>query len=291
MIHRMVFHRDRLVPVEEVRLSPGQSGLLSGWGLFTTVRIIEGNPFAFERHWKRLQRDAVRTHCPFPFEESAVQHQLEEMLRANQVREGCARLYMIYNHESLWRSDEVLPQVDLVICSAGLPVYRDLCRLTLREHGRHAASPLAGVKVTSWLNNVWNLHEAHNAGFDEVILLNERGEVAECTAANIFCVQDGKVFTPPLASGCLAGITREILLEIGTSAGIPVEEKTLFPGDLYGAEEVFISSTNRNLLPVAAIDERKGAKAPGPVVLELERIFAGYIRRYIDARTLASSRT
>ena len=69
------------------------------------------------------------------------------------------------------------------------------------------------------------------------------------------------------------------------------EEKTLFPEDLYGAEEVFISSTNRNLLPVAAINERKIAKAPGPIVLELERIFAGYIRRYIDARTLAWSRT
>ena len=119
----------------------------------------------FERHWKRLQRDAVRTHCPFPFEESAVQHQFEKVLRENRVREGCARIYMIYNHESLWRSDEALPQVDLLICSAGLPVYRDLCRLTLREHGRHAASPLAGVKVTSWLNNVWNLTRSASRRF------------------------------------------------------------------------------------------------------------------------------
>jgi branched-chain amino acid aminotransferase len=290
MIHRIVFHKDRLLPVEQVRLSPGQSGLMSGWGLFTTIRIVEGIPFSFERHWSRLQRDAVRTHCPFPFEEETVRRQLEAVLRENQVREGCARVYMIYNHDSWWRSDENLPDVDLLICSAGLPVYREICRLTLGEQGRHAASPLAGVKVTSWLNNVWNLHEAHHAGFDEVVLLNERGEVAECTAANIFCVQGGKVLTPALASGCLAGITREILLEIGAGLGIPVEEKTLFPGDLYVADEVFISSTNRNLLPVAAINDRSMRKAPGPIVQELERAFTGYIRRYLDARVLASSR-
>jgi branched-chain amino acid aminotransferase len=291
MIHRFVFHNDRLLPIEQVRLSPGQSGLLSGWGLFTTIRIVEGIPFAFERHWRRLQRDAVRTDCPFPFEEEAVQRQLAELLHENQVRQGCARIYMIYNYESLWRGDEPLPQVDLLICSAGLPSYRDFARLTFREHGRHAASPLAGVKVTSWLNNVWNLHEAHRAGFDEVILLNERGEVAECTAANIFCVRDGKVLTPPLASGCLAGITREVLLEIGEGAGIPVEEKNISPEDLYGAEEVFISSTNRNLLPVAAINDRKIAKAPGPVIHQLEKTLENYIRRYIDARVPASSRT
>src|ERR1700722_8964412 len=92
MIHRFVFHNDRLLPVAEVRLSPGQAGLLNGWGLFTTVRIYEGIPFAFERHWKRLQRDAERTHCPFPFEENVVRGKLGEVLRANQVREGAARI-------------------------------------------------------------------------------------------------------------------------------------------------------------------------------------------------------
>ena len=80
MIHRFVFHNDRLQPVEEVRLSPGQAGLLNGWGLFTTVRIYEGIPFAFGRHWKRLERDAERTHCPFPFQENVVRGQLQEIV-------------------------------------------------------------------------------------------------------------------------------------------------------------------------------------------------------------------
>ena len=287
MIHRIVFHNGRLLPVEEVRLSPGQAGLLSGWGLFTTIRVIEGVPFAFERHWQRLARDAERTHCPFPFDEETVRAQLGQVLAANNVREGCARIYAIYNAFGLWRSDEGFPQADLVIYSSGLPAHRDRARLSLREHGRHAASPLAGVKVTSWLNNLWNLHEAQQAGFDEVVLLNERGEVSECTAANIFCARDGRVATPPLSSGCLAGITRSILLEIGPKIGIPVEERTLFPDDFYTAEEVFISSTNRNVIPATEIASRAVGSTETPVMTKLEAAFDSYIRDYVEAHSAA----
>src|ERR1700751_736627 len=125
MIHRYVFHNHRLLPIEEVRLSPGQAGLLSGWGIFTTVRIFEGIPFAFERHWNRLERDAERTHCPFPFKPETVREQLGEVLRANHVKEGCARIYAIYNQGGFWRSDEEFPPADLIIYSADLPSYSD----------------------------------------------------------------------------------------------------------------------------------------------------------------------
>jgi branched-chain amino acid aminotransferase len=288
MIHRFVFHNDRVLPVAEVRLSPGQAGLLNGWGLFTTVRIYEGIPFAFERHWKRLQRDAERTHCPFPFEENVVRGKLGEVLRANQVREGAARIYMVYNQVGFWRSDEDFPRVDLLVCSADLPSYREPARLGLREHGRNAASPLAGVKVISWLDNVWNYYEAQQAGLDEVVLLNERGEVAECTAANIFCVKGGRVATPPASAGCLQGITRSVLLEIGAGVGAPVEEQVLRPEDLYAADEVFISSTNRSMLGVSEVNGRKIAAAPGAVTLKLEKAFGEYVRQYLEARSAAS---
>jgi branched-chain amino acid aminotransferase len=290
MIQRFVFHNDRVLPIEQVRLSPGQSGLLCGWGLFTTIRVVEGIPFAFERHWQRLARDAERTRCPFPFQAETVAGHLDEVLRANRVREGCARIYVIYNQAGFWRSDEGLPPADLLIYSSGLPAYREPVRLALREHGRHAASPLAGVKVTSWLNNVWNLQEAHRTGWDEVVLLNERGEVYECTAANIFCVRGGRLATPPLSSGCLEGVTRDILLEIGPRAGAPVEERTLFPEDLYSADEVFISSTNRNMIAVGEVNGHKIAAAPGPMVQTLDKVFAAYVREYVEARAAASDR-
>ena len=114
----------------------------------------------------------------------------------------------------------------------------------------------------------------NEAGFDEVVLLNERGEVAECTAANIFCVKGGRVATPPLNSGCLEGITRGVLLEIGAAAGIPVEERSLMPQDLYAADEVFISSTNRSMLPVSEIAGHKIGSGTVPVVEKLEKVFS-----------------
>ena len=284
MIHRYVFHNQQLLPIERMRLSPGQSGLLSGWGLFTTMRVVDGVAFAFERHWNRLARDAARTHCPFPFQPEIVRVHLGEVLRANVVREGCARIYVISNQIGFWRSDEDFGSADLVITSSGLPSYHDPVRLALREHGRHAASPLAGVKTTSWLANVWSLSEAHRHGYDEALLLNERGEVAECTSANVFCARGGRVFTPPLSSGCLAGITREVVMEIGPANGIEVEERALFPADFYAADEVFISSTNRSMLNVSEI---AGKKIPIPresCARKLEKIFNAHVREYVDSR-------
>lgn len=288
MIHHFVFHNDRVLPVESVRLSPGQAGLLNGWGLFTTIRIHDGIPFAFERHWSRLERDAERTRCPFPFVAETVRDQLAMLLQANTVREGAARIYAIYNQVGFWRSAENFPRVDLLLCSADLPSYREPSRLGLREFGRYAASPLAGVKVLSWLDNVWNYYEAQQAGFDEVVLLNERGEVAECTAANIFCVRGGRVTTPPLNSGCLSGITRSVLLEIGASVGVEVKEAVLRPDDLYAADEVFISSTNRSMLGVSEINGHQIASAPGPVTLKMENAFGEYVKRYIAGKSAAA---
>ena len=287
MIHRLVFHNDRLIPIEQVRLSPGQAGLLCGWGLFTTLRIFQGEAFAFERHWRRLEKDAGRTRVPFPFDPEQVRRHLGELLRANQVVEGTARIYMIYNRVGFWQSDEPMPQVDLVLYTAGMPAHTEPARLGLAEHGRHAGSALAGVKVTSWLNNVWHLAEAQKQGWHEVVLLNERGEVAECTAANIFCVKNERVLTPPLSSGCLEGVTRGALLEIAPRAGFPIAEQTLRPEDLYAADEIFITSTNRSLLGVSEIAGHNYAAAPGPITKKLERAFDAAMRDYVAQRTAA----
>jgi branched-chain amino acid aminotransferase len=290
VIHRYVFHNDRLLEIEQVRLSPGQAGLLSGWGLFTTVRIFQGEAFAYERHWRRLEKDAGRTRLPFPFDPAQVRRHLSELLNANQVVEGTARIYMIYNRVGFWQSDEPMPQVDLILLTAGLPAHPEQARLSIAAHGRHAASPLAGVKVTSWLNNVWHLAEAQKEGWSEVVLLNERGEVAECTTANIFSVKGGTVTTPPLSCGCLEGVTRSVLLEIAPRSGVPMVEQTLTPEDLYAADEVFITSTNRSLLGISEIAGHKYKAAPGPVAQKLERAFAAAMREYVAQRT-ASVRT
>ena len=285
VIHRYIFHNGLIVPIEETRLSPGQAGLLNGWGLFTTLRVFQGEPFAFERHWKRLEKDAGRTRIPFRFDASEVRTNLRELIRRNELREGTARIYAVYNKVGFWQSGEDLPEVDLLLCTAGLPSYREPVRLTVREQSRHAASPLAGVKVTSWIFNAWTLQGAQQAGFDEAVLLNERGEISECTAANIFWARQGCVFTPPLSCGCLEGVTRGILLEIGPATGIPVEEKAVRPEELYSADEVFITSTNRSLLGVSEVEGHKFAGATGPITQRLEQIFSNYMVDYVARLT------
>jgi branched-chain amino acid aminotransferase len=213
---------------------------------------------------------------------------LHEVIRANHVSEGCARIYFVYNSVGFWQSEEERPKVDLIIYSAPLPQYREPIRLGLRQHGRHAASPLAGVKSTSWLPNVWALAQAQQEGFDESVLLNERGEIAECTAANIFAVKNGKVYTPPLNSGCLEGVTRGILFEIAPEAGIGVAQQAMKPEDLYSADEVFITSTNRNLLGVGEIASHPIAAAPGPITRKLDELFDAHVSDYVGRR-LASA--
>jgi branched-chain amino acid aminotransferase len=254
---------------------------MNGWGLFTTMRIFQGVAFAYERHWRRLGKDAARIRMPFAFDSAEIRRHVYELLAANQVVEGTARIYLIYNRVGFWQGADGMPDVDLIVCTAGLPPHSDSARLAVAEHGRHAASPLAGVKTTAWLNNVWQLAEAQKAGWTEVILLNERAEVAECTSANIFCVKGGTVFTPPLSSGCLEGVTRSVLLEIAPKAGVMLSEKVLTLEDLYAADEVFITSTNRTLLGVSEISGRKFSVVMGPIAQKLERAFDATMREYV----------
>jgi len=284
-----MFQDEELKPVEQARWSPGQGGLICGWGLFTTVRIVRKEAFAYERHWRRLEKDAALTRLPLPNSGAKVRVQLQEVIRANNVEDGCARIYVVWNTVGYWRSDEKMPEVDLVITTADLPKYGDSVRLTVREQGRHAASPLAGVKTISWLESVWAAGEAQREGFDEVVLLNERGEVSECTAANIFAVKNDKVMTPPLSSGCLEGVTRGILMEIAADAGTSVVEQTLRLDDLYNADEVFITSTNRNVIAVREIAGRLvGAGTAGEITEKLEQAFEAYVKEYVDRRLAAS---
>jgi len=276
-MHKHISHNEQVLPLVEARLSPGQAGLLTGWGVFTTIRIYEGQAFAFERHWSRLHRDAERIHLPFDFSSQTVAEALRRVIEANKVANGCARIYFVNNKVGFWSSDEPCPVTDLLILTNDLPVFSSPTKLATRENGRYAVHPLAGTKVISWLHNVWSLEEARRRGFEEVILLNECGELAECTSANLFCVRGDVVLTPPLSSGCLSGVTREVLLEIGGQINLPIREQALSLKELYGSEEVFITSTSRELLPVGRVEDHQIPRAPGPVTTRLSKAFSDHV--------------
>ncbi|PYU99455.1 MAG: class IV aminotransferase, partial [Acidobacteria bacterium] len=228
----LIFHNDRITPLKEARLSPGQVGLLMGWGVFTTLRIYRGQPFAFERHWARMGRDAARLSVPFDYEEERVREAIVNLARANQRPEGMARVSFVRNKGGLWEQADDHPPADLLVFTRELVPWPAGHRLRVEHRAIFSAGHYAGAKMLSWVPHAAGLERAHEEGFDEVLLLNEKGRIAECSSANVFLVSGGRALTPPLASGCLPGVTREILLEIAPKAGIDLTEQDLTLDDL-----------------------------------------------------------
>lgn len=277
-----IYHNGRILPLKEVHLSPGQVGLLMGWGVFTTLRIYRGVPFAFERHWARMARDAARLEIDLGHQESAVREAVAELARANQRSEGAARVSFVKNHGGIWGQAEGLPPTDLLIFTRELSRWPAANRLVIEPMGILSGGHYAGAKMLSWVPHAAVLERAHAAGFDDAVLINERGQIAECTSANIFLVRGGKVLTPPLSSGSLGGITREVLFEIAPAAGIELREQDLTTDDLSTAEEVFISSTTREVAPVESISPNWKFPAPGQISIALEDAFRRFVQSYLE---------
>ncbi len=291
-MHPFVIHNDRLLPIEQARLSPGQAGVINGWGVFSTVRTYRGQPFRLDKHFERLSRDSKLLEIPLPCTFDELRERFTRLVEANKVTEACVRVYFIHNKVGIWKSAEQLPTVDLIMYSLEVPERSGPTQLALGPHGRYAAHPLTGTKVTSWLNNAWMVEtQAHKRGFDDVLLLNERDELSECTAANIFLVKDGKTSTPPLKAGCLAGVSRLTLMELAAKAGTPIIERAIPKDELYGADEVFITSTTRQVQPVNQVEDHNW-NAPGPVTDNFARMFGAYVDDYIRkaAGAVASSK-
>jgi len=280
VLHRYVLHNDQIQPVTDLSLSPGQVGLLAGWGVFSTLRVADGVLFAWDRHWARIQRDAAAFHVALPHDPEAVRRKLVELVEANQAPNCTLRLVIVRNCGGMWAGPSNGRESDLIALTADSKDWGEGVKLAYVREARHAACEFAGTKILSWAQNLTWLERAQKRGFDEVILLNERGEVAECTSANIFIANGNEVWTPPLSSGCLPGITREVILKEIHTPGIKVGEKALLPGDLEYADEVFITSTTRDLLPVFQIEDKKVGRSDR-ARLALTRTFSEYLRNYV----------
>ncbi|MFM2125096.1 MAG: hypothetical protein RL328_1547 [Acidobacteriota bacterium] len=282
-MHRYFLHNDEIHDAAELTICAGQTGYLTGWGVFSTIRVYDGILFAWERHFARMKHDAELMRVPFPADAKWLEERLYRLIAANDAKNATLRVNVVRNHGGLFQGHRETPEFDVVAFTANVYQWGEDVRLGMIPHGRHAGNEFAGVKYTSWAQNLTWYERAHEQGWDEVVLLNERGEVSECTSANIFVAQGGQVFTPPLASGCLPGVTRAVLLEeIRPASGLRVLEKTLFPADLEAAEEVFITSTTRELLPVVKIDGlnvKGGRTVCDALVSELKQYVGTYLAR------------
>jgi branched-subunit amino acid aminotransferase/4-amino-4-deoxychorismate lyase len=286
-MHRLVLHNDEICDAAEARLSLGQVGFMTGWGVFSTLRISRGVPFAFERHFDRMRRDAALLRVPFPNDPFWLEERLVRLVEANNATEAVLRVNVVRNRGGLFEGPELDRDFDVIAFTAELKTWGDSVRLGVVPNARHAGSKFAGTKVTSWLFNLNLYEEAHERGFDEVLLLTENGEVSECTSANIFAVFGDEVRTPPLSSGCLPGVTRDVLLTDIRVPGVRLVEATLALPDLSRADEVFITSTTRDVLPVAEIEGMK-IRAGRRIVELLGRALRTYREEYVCSRAAAA---
>ncbi len=237
--------------------------------------------FAFERHWARIQRDAALLHVPLIEGPEVLRARLLELVEANHAYNSTLRVAIVRNGGGMWAGPSTGRASDLIALTADTKDWGHGVKLGVQPEARHAACEFAGTKILSWAMNLTWLENAQQRGLDEVILLNERGEVSECTSANIFIANGNQVWTPPLNSGCLPGVTREVLLEEIRVPGIQVGEKPLLPADLQAADEVFITSTTRDLLPVVEIE---GAKVGRTLAAQtaLAAAFQMRLRQYVS---------
>lgn len=213
---------------------------------------------------------------------------IQPLIHANNAADATLRILAVRNGGTNWAGPGCESEADLIALTAPRNQWGESAKLGLVPNARHAGSEFSGSKTNSWAQDLVWYEEAHLRGQDEALLLNERGEVCECTSANIFAVFDSTALTPPPASGCLPGITRELLLEAIHSPGIQVREAALSLDDLERADGLFITSTTCDLLPVREIEGisiREDCRVRGAL---LEALLA-YRSAYCQDRLAAQS--
>lgn len=283
-MHRFLLHNSEIRDAAELFLSPGQVGLLNGWGVFSTIRVSDGVLFAWERHWARMASDARRLRVPFPPDLHALAADLARLIEANQAWDATMRVSVVRNRGGQWEGPAATRDFDVIAFTSNVRSWAAELKLGLVPDARHAASEFAGAKILSWAENLTRFERAQEQGLDELVLLNERGEVCECTGANIFTVHGSHVRTPPVSSGCLPGVTRALLLEEIRVPGLEVSESTLFPADLESASEVLVTSSTRGVLPAVSIAGLHISARGGTACGRLRSAFTAYMQAYVAAR-------
>lgn len=272
-----------LSPAAEARIPVLDDGFTLGDGVYETLRTYGGRPFHLDLHLLRLRASAHRIGIALNLGDAELAARVDALLARASHDECYLRLIVTRGVGSISYRFENLPPPTVVVFARrfeghpashhdpGIPV----SIVSVRRNPKSAADP--AIKSCSLLNSVLAAREAHGRGAVEAILLNVRGEVAEGHASNVFAVRDGALTTPPLDAGILAGIAREIVLRLAREKGLSAREETLLPDALRSADEVFVTSSVREVMPVSRIDERPvGAGRPGPVTIALRQALRDY---------------
>ena len=278
----------RVFDQEHAVISVFDHGFLYGEGVYETLRTYNGQPFLFDRHMRRLRRSADMLALAVPMTDAEIDARFRETMRTaglgdSSDREAYLRILVTRGIGELTYDPAATPTPSVIVIAKPnvnppADVFDRGVKVSLVPIVRnHPGSVNPLIKSNNLLNNALAMQEAFRRGGFVGVMRNYRGELAECTQSNLFIVKNGAALTPPIDAGLLAGITREFLFEVGREAGITVREAVLRDDDLFGADESFLTSTTREVVPIVQVDDRTiGSGRPGPVTRAL---LEGYRRK------------
>jgi branched-chain amino acid aminotransferase len=283
---RIIFMNDSLVPEHEAKVSVFDHGLLYGDGVFEGLRSYSGKVFRLDAHIDRLY-DSARAIClEIPLTKQAMAKAVNDTLAANDLADGYVRLVVTRGAGSLGLDPNKTSRPQVIVIADTISLYprefyeQGLRIVTAATQRTQSAALSPRIKSLNYLNNIMAKLEGLQAGCVEALMLNHKGEVAECTGDNVFVVRSGRLLTPPPDAGILEGITRGAVMELAVAAGIDCREQTLVRHDLYTADECFLTGTAAEVIPVVEIDGRRiGTGVPGPISRRLTDDFHALVRR------------
>jgi branched-chain amino acid aminotransferase len=277
----------RIADQDHATISVFDHGFLYGEGVYETLRTYNGQPFLFDRHMRRLRNSARMIALPVLFTDEEMDGQIRETMAAAHLSgEAYIRVLVTRGVGELTYDLEATPTPSVVIIvkpqnDLPLDVYQQGVRVVIVDIVRnHPGSVNPMIKSNNLMNSALAMQEAFRHGGFEGVMRNYRGELAECTTSNLFVIKNGAALTPPLDAGLLPGITREFVFEIGAERNIPVREAILQDDDLFGADEAFLTSTTREIVPIVSVGDRRiGSGTPGAVTRAL---MDGFHRRALE---------
>src|SRR5213079_1912506 len=258
------------------KISVFDHGLLYGDGIFEGIRFYNGRVFRLEEHLHRLW-DSARSIClEIPMTMRNMTEAVLETIRQNHLRDGYIRLLVTRGIGNLGLNPAQCKHPSVIIIAATIALYHEniyrkgLTIVTCATRRSNPAALNPAVKSLNYLNNVMARIEANLAGADEALMLNDAGNVAECTADNVFIIKRGQIFTPPIAAGALRGITRSVAFDIAAELGIKITETDITRHDVFVADECFLTGTAAEVIPVVKADGRTiGSGKPGSITMRI----------------------
>jgi len=280
-----VYITGKLVSKDEATINVYDHGLLYGDGVFEGIRVYGGKVFLHEEHIARLYESALAIRLPIPMSTSEMIDAVNMTVKENGIVDGYVRLVVTRGGGSLGLDIRKTSNPQVIVIADTITLYPEeiykngMKLITASTIRNHPGALSARIKSLNYLNNILAKIEGTDAGSPEALMLNHKGEVAECSGDNIFIVKDGVLKTPGPDAGILEGLTRNTVMRIAAESGYDVRECVLLRHDIYIADECFLTGSAAEVVPVVSLDGRDiGEGTPGPATLELLEKFQAFAR-------------